>query len=219
MRFLKKLIANLLLCPLAGGLLFSQRPSYRNLAETLNEQAGVSDAKGVQEYSRHLIQLVIGNGADKGLAAGMSERLANAEMMARAGNRKLTSEADIARSFNGLMEQIGAPASMRVDGARVHRLRLGPLAPSPLSSLISLDRNGNNCYPGEAVFLLFLAITNTPPSDDRLPVGVKPEDLPRIIGTMRPSGDAHSLLSAYVSKHSHKDTNMLFNNMAQVLGF
>lgn len=218
MQFLKKSIANLLLCPLVAGIASSQKPSDRNLAEVLNGQAGSSDAKGIREYSHHLVQLVVGENKDKRLAAELSARLAKVEMLARTGNAKLASETDIAQSFNGLMEQIGAPDSMRVDGAAVHQFRLGPLATSPLPHLISLDRNGKYCYPGEAVFLLVLLITNTPPTDDGLPVGAKPEA--RMVGTMRASGEnARSLLFAYVSKHSRKDTNTLFNNMAQVLGF
>lgn len=221
MRFLKYVIVNLLLSSISTGIGLSEASNHKNLAQTLNTEAEASDAAGIRKYSQHLVQLLLGENASSGFAREMAGHLANAETLARAGRRKLISESEIGKSFNDTMERIGAPSSLRVDVAKVHRFRLGPFAPSPLTSLISIDKNGDNCYPGEAVFLLILLIADNPSSSGRLHAGVKPEELPRTVGAIVPRSDAgaSTLLSAYFSNHSQKDRIKLFEHMTQVLGF
>jgi hypothetical protein len=97
-------------------------------------------------------------------------------------------------------------------------------------ALFSADRNRTNCNPGEAVFLLYLLI-----SDD----GVLRErdlDSAQILtqGNLHQNGGgrglavahmevlgsgASNVLSSYVSGHNRNTTIALFSNVAGILGF
>jgi hypothetical protein len=223
MRQLKNLASalavGLALCPL---VVVSQEPAHPpNLMETLNKEAEATDPAGIHKYCQHLIQLLVGDKTGKAYAATLADRLARAETMARHGKSKLIPEADVARSFNDLMKQIGAPASLHTDEAWVKKFRAGPLAASPVPALITADRNGVDCNPGEAVFLLFLLIYNNGSFDDRLPHGLKMEDLPRVSISGRPQTEPTSsgLLSTYDSQHPRSDTIKVFDSVAQTLHF
>jgi len=222
MRNMKLFLANLLILPVTSAAIFAQQPSARGptIVEVLNAQAGQDDAGAIREYSEHLVQLLVGDKAGRAFAASLTDRLAMAELMARHGKRKLVSEADIASSFNDLMKRVGAPESLRTDVATVHRFRVGPLAASPVPALITVDRNGSNCNPGEAVFLMLMLVTNNGSFDDRLPAGIKPEDLPRYVGIEHPPAepDARRILTIYLSQHSRIDAVELFSAMAKTLG-
>jgi hypothetical protein len=190
-----------------------------SLVETLNKEAEAADPAGIHKYSQHLIQLLVGDNAGKAYASSLTNRLATAELMAREGKGKLVAEADVARSFNDLMEQIGAPASLRTDEGLVQKFRAGPLAKSPVSALITADRNGVDCNPGEAVFLMWLLLANNG-KGTRFPDGWKPEDLPRMAISIHPPTEPNAwrLLSTYYSQHSRIDTVKLFEDAAQTLG-
>ncbi len=194
-----------------------QRPP--NLIETLNEEAEANDPAGIRVYSQHLIRLLVGDRVGKAHAASLSHRLAHAETMARHRKQNLVSEADVARSFNDLMKKIGAPASLSTNEAWVQKFRAGLLAGSAVPALISTDRNGAYCNPGEAVLLLFLLLANNGSFDDHLPDGLKPESLPRVwISSRQPTEPTSwGLLSAYHSQHSRDGTIYLFENAAQTL--
>jgi hypothetical protein len=128
------------------------------LIETLNKEAETNDPARIHEYTRHLILILVGNGANSGLAASLTGRLERAELMARQGNRKPISEADIAQAFNALMRETGAPNTLNTNIEAVHSNRVA--FESALPSVISQKANGSSCNPGEAVWVVSMLIAN-----------------------------------------------------------
>jgi hypothetical protein len=133
-------------------------PKPPNMIETLNKEAEANDPEGIHAYSQHLIQIVVGNGVSPAYAAALSSRLATAESMARQGRRKLISEADIALAFNNLMKETGAPGLLRANDAAIKEAR-GAFE-IRLPALISRQKNGPYCNPGEAVWVISMLVAN-----------------------------------------------------------
>ena len=141
-----------------------------------NQEAAATDPAGIHKYSRDLVDLILPNQWTYGrspsgrmeeyqteflgekYANKLADRLVHAEQMARAGNGKLVPEAAVAKAFNDLMQGIGAPPSWRANDASVHGFREHATAIHAFSTLFSADRNGTNCNPGEAVFILSLLL-------------------------------------------------------------
>jgi hypothetical protein len=157
------------------------------------------------------------------------DRLARAEQMVRAGNGKLVDEADVVRAFNELMAKIGAPSSLRTDEASMRRFREHAASIRAFPVLFSADRNGTNCNPGEAVFLLDLLLSDDGVLYERnldSAVALSQMDFQRngggrsfgVVGVER-APDAQRLLSSYVSHHNRNAATTLFNDLAGVLGF
>jgi hypothetical protein len=174
----------------------------------LNKEAEASDPPGIHAYSQNLVQMLVGNRAGQAYAASLTDRLAHAEITARQGKRKLISEDAIARAFNELMRQTGAPVSLKADLVSVKQAREG--WEKQLPALISRERNGIYCYPGESVFILEILIEN---------VGRPPTPLsssgPSVVGSAMPPARAH-LLRSYGS-HSRTHVIRLFNDLAKTL--
>lgn len=217
-----------------------------------NQDAAAKDSTGVQKYSRDLTGLILAGRwtyerfpsgqtetfdhgiLGEGDASNLADRLAKAEQAARTGNGKLIPEARVAKAFNILMERIGAPSSERTDEAAVHRFREHAAALHAFPALLSVDRNGTNCNPGEAVFLLYLLISQNGVLHDG--------DLDRQVATMQMGEQQHtwwpspgpgqmetlpqipvaeyawSLLHSYPSGHGHRATVALYDNLAATLG-
>jgi hypothetical protein len=156
------------------GLAQSSDPHPSSI-EILNKESSSSDFEGVRVYSQDLIQVLVDNSAGPAYAASLTDRLAQAEFMARHGKRKLISEADILQAFNALMKDIGAPDSLRTDIDAVRRARGAFESTSP--ALISKKTNGSYCNPGEAIFVIEMLIENVgispaPPPAHALPQAV-----------------------------------------------
>ena len=134
-----------------------------------SQEAMASDPAGIHKYSEDLIEAVVvnpeHNGSLQRLTDQLADRLSKAERVARAGNGKLVPEAAVAKAFNDLMQQIGAPPSMQASEASIHMFREHAAALKAYPALFTADRNGTNCNPGEAVFLLYGLIS----SDGKLP--------------------------------------------------
>jgi hypothetical protein len=130
-----------------------------------NQEAMASDFRGIHKYSEDLIGLIVSNPANddstRQLANRFADRLANAEQAARTGNGKVVPEVAVAKAFNDLMYEIGAPPSMRATVASVHGFRDHAASIKVFPALLSADRNGSNCNPGEAVFLLSLLLSDS----------------------------------------------------------
>lgn len=232
MKRLKCLAVVLILCfvfcpPLAG-----QHPVRRatSVPDLFNQEAAASDPAGIHKYSEGLIELIVPPGAERLDIEPLANRLARAEQMARSGKGKLVPEADVVRAFNELMAEVGAPPSLRADEASMRRFREYAVSIKAFPALFTADRNGTNCNPGEAVFLLYLLITNdgTLPKqylysaqiltqlDDQRNEGGRSFGVARveILGS-----SASRLLSSYSSHHNRNATIGLFNNLAGILGF
>lgn len=123
-----------------------------------NQEAAATDSAGIHKYSEDLIGLVVPNPAGddfaRQIASRLAGRLASAEQAARAGNGRLVPEAAVVRAFNDLMRGIGAPPSYLASEGNLHKFREHAASIKAFPALFSADRNGRNCDPGEAIFLL-----------------------------------------------------------------
>jgi hypothetical protein len=161
----------------------------------------------------------------------LADRLARAEQMARAGKGRLVAEADVVRAFNELMAKVGAPSSLRTDETSIRRFREHAVSIEAFPALFSAGRNGTNCNPGEAIFLLYLLF-----SDNGVLYEKSLDTAQSLMQPYNPQGswrggmvgrmvsapevpDAQRLLSSYQSDHSNRATTALFNNLATTLGF
>lgn len=95
-------------------------------------------------------------------------------------------------------------------------------------ALFSAGRNGINCNPGEAVFLLYLLMSDDGVLYERnldsaqaLAQSDNQQGRGRsaMVGRMVRAPDAQRLLSLYVLQQNRKATATLFNNLAGILGF
>ncbi len=213
-----------------------------------DQEAAVNDPAGIHKYSRDLVDLVLPNQMIYGrspsgrmeefehellgedYAADLADRLARAEQTARTGNGRLVPEASVVKAFNDLMQGIAAPPSMRADIAAIHSFREHAASLKAFPALLSADRNGTNCNPGEAVFLLYLLLSNNSQLSERTldeAVTLMQEvgqgtgrsqarmstKLVQSVGT-----GAEGLLSSYSLRHRHA-AESLFKHVAQTLGF
>jgi hypothetical protein len=202
-----------------------------------NQEAAASDPAGVHRYSEDLIGAIVQNpaGSDsfRRLTNQLADRLASAEQTARAGDGKLVPEAAVVKAFNDLMQQIGAPSSMKASEASVHEFREHAASIDAFPALFSADRNGTNCNPGEAVFLLSLLLSdNGALHEGNLDASLmlleaKPQ--PRqpfakepgvaVAGIESMSSSASGMLSWYSLHHSLTANAALFDHLAVALGF
>ena len=214
----------------------SSQPAHcaQNLFCLFNQEAAASDPAGIHKYSEDLIGLVVPNpeGADsvRQFTNHLADRLANAEQAARARDGKLIPEAAVVKAFNDLMQEIGAPPSMRASAETVSGFREHAASIEAFPSLFSADRNGTNCNPGEAVFLLFLLLSDNGVLHERnlddslILLGMKPQPGPPAIkesgglsGGPEPMG-ASGLLAWYSLHHNLKADMVLFDHVADTLG-
>jgi hypothetical protein len=209
--------------------------------EQIDRKAAAVNPTGIHVYSLDLIRGVVNPdittyperaNKDKDLIDSLSNRLANAEQAAREGKGKLVPEADVARAFNELMKRTGAPSSYSADEADIHKFRAHAAELSILPSLLTADRNGINCNPGEAVYLVSLLIGG----NGKLPLheldlimqfrqsmeAIK-QDRGSATNEIRSTPGvqlqgAAAVIISYSRHHRHA-TYKLFNDFAQTLGF
>jgi hypothetical protein len=190
-------------------------PQPPNMMDTLNREAAATDSAAIRVYSKHLVSFLPRNlsGPD-GAAANIylnsfSDRLANAEKSARQGKRKLISEEAIAEAFNDLMRQTGAPPSLKADLESVKLARKG--WEKKLPAIISREKNGTYCNPGEAIWVLSILIGNI---GAHYPLPLHPGE-PQVLGD-RPPVDLHLL--QYFSSHSPNEDAHVIDKLAKSLG-
>lgn len=200
----------------------------QNLFCLFNQEASATGPAGIEKYSHDLIGLIAPPATGKAYIDSLANRLASAEELARAGKGKLVPEANIVRAFNELMNETGAPPSLKTDEATVQRFREHAELIKAFPALFTTGRNGKFCSPGEAVFLLYLLISN----DGKLPeqnldsavILTQPSLQPNVGGRsvgvfrMEPVPGARSLVSSYPSNHGRKATCALLERLASTLG-
>ncbi|MGB6742709.1 MAG: hypothetical protein WBE38_03555 [Terracidiphilus sp.] len=197
-----------------------------------NQEAAANDAAGIHKYSEDLIGLIAPNPAGddsiRQLTDRLAGRLASAEQAARAGDGKLVPETAVVKAFNDLMRGIGAPPSYLASEENLHEFREHAASIKAFPALFSAGRNGANCEPGEAVFLLYQLISaNGAPLEGNLDAAVEltQQNGPRN-GEGRSFGvaggdsgpDASALVSSYVSRRNSNAAIALLNHVADVLG-
>jgi hypothetical protein len=222
------LVTGLALC---SSLTAQQPPHCAQILFCLvNQEATASDPAGIHKYSEDVIEAIVPLEVGKTGFGSFTDRLAQAEQKARAGQGKLVPEANVVRAFNELMAKIGALPSMKADEASMHSFSEYAAAIKAFPALFSADRNGTNCNPGEAVFLLSLLISEdgvlheknldsaqmlmhsdfqqngNGGSTDRVVVAVAGVEA-------LPAAQWH--LSSYCTHHNRHDTKKLFNDVAE----
>jgi len=208
-------IAALLVC---GGCLSPKATSAQpplpstqppNIMEALNKEAEATDPIGIHTYIERLMQMFpAARGGEAAAANALTDRLARAELTARNGNRKLIPETEIVEAFNDLMRRTEAPAPLRADLAEVESARRG--WEKQLPAVISRDRNGTFCYPGEAFFVLDELIENV---GARFPRPSYPG--PQVSGYIPP---VRMNLEQYFAAHSSKENTDTLERLARQLG-
>lgn len=226
MRTLTCVVSSLVFCvsfcpPVTGQ---PHPPRSTSFLGLFNQEAAASDPAGIQMYSEDVVQLIVPESVGKDYIRSLSERLAKAEERAREGKGNLVPESAIARSFDELMQGIGAPPAWRADVAQIRKFRARSATASNLSALFTAGRSGTNCNPGEAVLLLYLLILNNgklieTSSDFGNAPASRQQSSELIRSTEDPDQASSELLSTYGLKHSHHNVKKLFDHVAQTLGF
>jgi hypothetical protein len=211
--------------------LAGQQPSHcaQNIFCLFNQEAALSDPAGIHKYSEDLTGLIVPPEAGKADIQPLANRLARAELMVRTGKGKLVPEANVVRAFNELMQEVGAPSSLRTDEASIHRFREHAASIKAFPALFSANRNGKSCNPGEAVFLLGLLISdNGVLLDGNLDTAVAlmqgdgqqgEGEVSFAVARIEVLGSgANRLLFSYSSHHGRNSTVALFNRVAGWLG-
>jgi hypothetical protein len=145
-------------CPSVAG----QQPAWRPFTErrpylmppvALNEDAEASDPAGIHFYAEDLAHFLLPEEAGDKYIDSFADRLAKAEQDAREGKRKLIPDTQVVAAYN----QMARSENPRAKTANLSALRLYRTASYPArtwTAVITASRNGTNCYPGEAIFLL-----------------------------------------------------------------
>ena len=199
-----------------------------SVIDLFNQEASSSDPISIKKYAHDLIRLVVPTEAGAMYMDSMASRLAKAEEAARSGDGGLVPEASVALAFNELMQKIGAPSSIRATEETVRTFRDHAASTKSFTALLSADRNGNKCYPGEAVFIIYqLTLENGNLSWEMLD-GAKltnqgaPErnegNGSRVMSNDAVS-DAKWLLSLYSSQHNRGAIFALWNILAAQIGY
>jgi len=197
-----------------------------------NQEAAASDPTGIHKYSEDLVGAIVPNPAGEDsarqLTNRLADRLASAEQAARAGSGKLVPEAAVVKAFNDLMQEVGAPLSMRASEASVHGFREHAASIKAFPALFSAGRNGAKCNPGEAVFLLSLLLSDNGALyegnlDSAVALmqwdGRNTRDGAQSQRRRRIRFECGNLLSWYSLHHNRKAAIALFDQMTTILGF
>ncbi len=223
-----------------SSLLVGQQSPHcaQNLFCLFNQKAAVPNSAGIHKYSEDLIGLIVPSSVDatsvSQAANHLADRLAGAEQTARTGGGKLVPETAVVKAFNNLMQEIGAPPSMRASEVSVHGFREHAASIKAFPALFSANRNGARCNPGEAVFLLYLLISdngilhegNLDSAQALMAMNSQRIEGYGVaymeglgLGAKGSDSSASGLLSLYPSHHNRNATIALFNHVADMLGF
>jgi len=132
---------------------FTERRPYLDTRAAVNKDAQASDPAGIHYYAEDLAHLLLPDKAGDSYIDAFADRLAKAEQAAREGKRKLIPEAKVVEAFNKM-----ADPQMAGNADALRRFRTDTYLVKEYPALLTPDRNGTNCYPGEAVFLLTILL-------------------------------------------------------------
>ena len=212
------------------GRMAAEPPAHcaQDLFCLFNQKASASSPAAIQKYSHALVKLIAPPETGMTYVDSLATRLASAEQAARAGKGKLVPETNILRAFNELMNEIGAPSSLKSDEATVQRFREHATSIKAFPALLTSGRNGRDCNPGEAVFLFYLLLSGNgnlfeqdlDRSQRLAEINSQDREPGFLIGGMEPVGSrADRLLSAYISRRGQNTAMVIFNKLATTLGF
>jgi hypothetical protein len=148
---------------------FTERRPYTGVGNMLNKDAQASDPAGIHYYAEDLAHLLLPDNAGGKYIDSFADRLAKAEREAREGKRKLIPDTQVVEAYNELARKENPRAKMANLGAlRLYRTDSYPAR--TWTAVITANRNGTNCYPGEAIFLLTVLL----PADGDLTPSASP---------------------------------------------
>lgn len=137
---------------------FNERRPYTSINDMLNKDAQASDPEGIHYYAEDLAHMLLPEKAGDEYINSFASRLAKAEQEAREGKRKLIPDTQVVATYNEIARKENPRAKMaNLNALRLYRTDSHDA--KALTAVITADRNGTNCYPGEAIFLLTLLLT------------------------------------------------------------
>jgi len=180
----------------------------------LVEEAEAADTKeGNQKYAKHLTEEFVWRQTGDAYISAFSNRLSEADFMARQGKRKLIPESAVVQAFIDLMTQTGG--SFRTDTNIVHQLRISVLEVSP--ALSTVKTHDSECLPSEAIMLMLQLVShNGSSSTDPCPPTHEPAG--GLVQNVCEGATALVVISRYRSSHSRFENRMLFDHVAQRFG-
>jgi hypothetical protein len=131
------------------------------------------------------------------------------------------------------MNKIGAPPSLRAAEESLRKYRAYAASIKAFPTLLTADRNGTNCNPGEAVFLLYLLLWSDgrPSEQDLYSAQVLTQPSPTqpggqrdrkgagyAVGRVGTAPAAQWLIYKYSLRHNPGATVALFNQVAGNFG-
>lgn len=199
---------------------FTERRPYQNPRAVLNKDAEATDPAGIHFYAEDLAHYLLPDEAGEKYINSFADRLATAEQEAREGKRKLIPDTAVLEAYYKVFKK--AHRSPTTDLAALRRFRTDPRLDRQYPALLTADRNGTNCYPGEAVFLLASLLqtdalqTNAAPS--------APPAIPSSSSSPSPSGPtvyarlipSMTVAHVYTMQDPH-EIQKVFNRAAQIL--
>lgn len=192
------------------------------LRTVIEKKEASSTAAGLEDYSRHLVTLLVGDRTSKSNRDRLARRLTEAELAARDGKRGYVSESAIVDAFNSLMRAVRGRdgAEIRTSVEYVHRVRGWADRISPVLS--SVETHASECLPGEAVFTL-VTLVNSNGVVGLAPNGRFGEEPPpragRLIAfTARSNETAVGLSSRYARTHWRWQSGRLYGRVLKDMG-
>jgi hypothetical protein len=193
----------------------------QNVLTKLDREAASTKIVDIRRYSEDVLRLFLNEDGGRAPSRSFAKRLSKAESQSRGCAKPLIPESQVAEAFNELMRHIaGESTTLKADAPLVKRVRLAFERPVP--SLISRKKNGENCYPAEAVFLEGVLLDN---------VGLNPKEW----GIERRSendyhgfhreyrgfhrSEARAQFSAYLSRDPKGHAAEVMNHLAAAFGF
>jgi hypothetical protein len=132
---------------------FSERWPLTNVGAMLNKDAEASDPNGIHFYAEDLAHFLLPDGTGERYINKFADRLAKAEEGARAGKRELIPDTQVAAALDETIKRLNLPP-MPESLVAIRSLRSDAHIAKEYPALLTADRNGTNCSPGEAVYLL-----------------------------------------------------------------
>lgn len=194
-----------------------------SILDSFNQEAAVTDPDSLQKYSADLMDLLVPISVKGMDVSAEATHLAQAEQMARAGQGRLVPELSVVQAFNALIDRIGAPGNFRASEDTVHEFRAYAAATKAFPAVFSASRNGANCTPAEAVFLLYLLIEGdgnlSVQNLDQARMLASPPGPPQGGAQMGPMGGNLSGLFAAYAAHRRRQAGALIHAMTTMLDY
>jgi len=179
----------------------------------IDAQAAV-DFAGIRYYAEDLAHLLLPSKAGDAYINSFADRLAKAEQETREGKRKLIPDTQVVEAYNELTRKESFRAKMANLGAlRLYRRDSYPA--KTWKAVITAGRNGTNCYPGEAIFLLTVLL---PADGDLTPPPASSHPYPINAPATGPFQTLEYVVMLIPGSQTHRQIVKEFDAVAKSLG-